>query len=368
MASQEIAAMLDELMGRHRNANPSDKVQEVTWEDEQNCKFFLVDFCPHELFTNTKADLGPCSAIHDEEMKKQYQEAKDSSKKGSLEDEFLRFCQKMLNDVGLKIKRSKERLVATQMEQAAAAGITPEMRAEQDEKISVLTDKINVLVEQAEKAGCEGDVDEAQNLLQVCEELKIERETLKSKLGLTVPINPTDQYGPQKAMEVCETCGAFLVIGDPNSKIDIATANKIKKWQDDHLMGKMHMGYARLKTGVEALIEKRKADRELREKEREEYRKKREEERKSGVKEEKKSRSKSRDRERKRSRDRRRSRSKSRGHRRSRSRDRRHRPFQRADNQGTLATQRSRSRSRGRRDRSRSRDRSRRDRSRDRRR
>ena len=38
---------------------------------------------------------------------------------------------------------------------AAAAGITPEMRAEQDEKISVLTDKINVLVEQAEKAGCE---------------------------------------------------------------------------------------------------------------------------------------------------------------------------------------------------------------------
>ena len=32
-------------------------------------------------------------------------------------------------------------------------------------------------------------------------------------------------------MEVCETCGAFLVIGDPNSKIDIATANKIKKWQ-----------------------------------------------------------------------------------------------------------------------------------------
>ena len=40
-----------------------------------------------------------------------------------------------------------------------------------------------------------------------------------------------DQYGPQKAMEVCETCGAFLVIGDPNSKIDIATANKIKKWQ-----------------------------------------------------------------------------------------------------------------------------------------
>jgi len=354
MASQEIAAMLDELMGRHRNAHPGDKVEEVTWEDEGNCKFFMVDFCPHELFTNTKADLGPCPSIHDEDLRKQYNEAKDCSKKNQFEEDFLRFCNKMLNDVGLKIKRSKERLVATQMEQAAAAGITPEMRVEQDEKISVLTDKINVLVEQAEKAGCEGDVDEAQNLLQVCEELKTEREQMKAKLGLTQPINPTDQYGPQKAMEVCETCGAFLVIGDPNSKLDIATANKIKKWQDDHLMGKMHMGYARLKTGVDAIMEKRQKDRETREKEREEYRKKREDDRKSGVKEEdggKKSRSRSR--ERKRSRERRRSGSRSR-HRRSRSRDKR--------------SHRSRSRSRGRRDRSRSRDRGRRDRSRDRRR
>ena len=37
-------------------------------------------------------------------------------------------------------------------------------------------------------------------------------------------------------MEVCETCGAFLVIGDPNSKLDIATANKIKKWQGQYII------------------------------------------------------------------------------------------------------------------------------------
>jgi hypothetical protein len=33
-----------------------------------------------------------------------------------------RFCQRMLNDLGHKIKRSKERLLLTQMEQAAANG------------------------------------------------------------------------------------------------------------------------------------------------------------------------------------------------------------------------------------------------------
>lgn len=32
----------------------------------QVCKYFLVKFCPHDLFTNTKADLGPCKfSTHD---------------------------------------------------------------------------------------------------------------------------------------------------------------------------------------------------------------------------------------------------------------------------------------------------------------
>lgn len=332
------------------------------------CKFFLVDFCPHDLFTNTKADLGACPNIHDDDMKKQFNEAKESSRKANCEDEFLRFCQKMLNDVGLKIKRSKERLILTQMEQAAAAGVTPEAQAEIDEKISVLTDKINVLVDQAEKAGCEGDVDEAQSLLKVCDELKTEREDLKGKLGIgtTTPLDPNDKYGPQKAMEVCEICGAFLVVGDPNAKIDISTANKIKKWQDDHLMGKMHVGYARLKASVDMILDERRKKREERDKEREEAaeerRRKRDEERgskkedgRSSVKKEdekdKKRSTRSRSRERKRSRDRRRSRSRDR--RRSRSRDRRRRSRSRSRDR----RRRSRSRDRGRRSRDRSRDR-----------
>lgn len=332
-----MAAMLDELMGRHRNANPDEKVAELTWEDDQNCKYFLVDFCPHELFTNTKADLGICHNIHDDEMKKQFDAAKENSRKLAAEDEFLRFCQKMLNDVGLKIKRSKDRLQADRLEQDAARGITPSAQAENAEKIEVLTDKINVLVDQAEKAGCEGDVDEAQSLLKVCDELKVERDELQKKIGAAnnAFVDPYDKYGTgAKGKEVCEICGSFLVIGAPDAKLDIATANKIKKWQDDHLMGKMHVGYARLKASVEKILEARKERRELREKEREERKNR-------GGDERKRSRSRGRS-----SRDRR-SRSRSRDRRRSRSRDRRRRS-------------RSRSRDRRRRSRSRSRDRRRR--------
>lgn len=35
----------------------------------------------------------------------------------------------------------------------------------------------------------------------------------------------------EKQMEVCEVCGAFLIVGDAQQRID------------DHLMGKQHVGY-----------------------------------------------------------------------------------------------------------------------------
>jgi len=45
----------------------------------------------------------------------------------------------------------------------------------------------------------------------------------------------------EKQMEVCEVCGAFLIVGDAQSRVD------------DHLMGKQHMGYAKIKATVEDL-------------------------------------------------------------------------------------------------------------------
>jgi len=38
----------------------------------QVCKFFLCGFCPHYLFTNTRADLGRCIKIHDEDFRARF--------------------------------------------------------------------------------------------------------------------------------------------------------------------------------------------------------------------------------------------------------------------------------------------------------
>lgn len=45
----------------------------------------------------------------------------------------------------------------------------------------------------------------------------------------------------EKQMEVCEVCGAFLIVGDAQQRID------------DHLMGKQHVGFARLKAAIEEI-------------------------------------------------------------------------------------------------------------------
>ena len=128
--------MLDALMGRGRNLEPGAEFKAPSWEDEGVCRYYLVNFCPHDLFTNTKADLGACADAHDPDIKEAYTQAKPSRKKEDFEDGFLRFSQRLLSDVAMKIKRSKERLLLDQREQLAANGISPAQQEEIEMKVS----------------------------------------------------------------------------------------------------------------------------------------------------------------------------------------------------------------------------------------
>lgn len=85
------------------------------------------------------------------------------------------------------------------------------------------------LVEQAEKLGNEGKVEEAQGVMKLCDQLKKERQQLENLS------NDRPENTPQaKQMEVCPICGAFLIVGDAESR------------QREHLLGKQHMGYAQV--------------------------------------------------------------------------------------------------------------------------
>ncbi len=182
MALQSNAALLDELMGKHRNVAPGANVSQIKFEDDDVCKHFLVSFCPHELFVNTRADLGPCNKSHDEALKLKYQK---SSRYGRLgyEEDFERFLRTLLGDVDRKIRRGQERLKLTQTD-----GVPQKTPIQlKQERIASLKEDINNLIKEAESMGEEGRIDEAQSVLTECEKLKTECKYMEN-VGILFPI------------------------------------------------------------------------------------------------------------------------------------------------------------------------------------
>lgn len=315
MALSFAKQLLDELMGRDRDLGSEEKKNDFTWDGPDVCKHFLVKFCPNDLFVNTKADLGVCTKIHDERLKKEYEKSSRFEKMG-YEEDFLRFCQSMLSDVDKRIKRARQRLALSSKESNVTQ---PPQIKNNDERVNVLTERINELLKQIEELGCQGKVEEAQGIVKLCDKLNEERDALRNATESNHWFQTAEIAAAQeKQMEVCEVCGAFLIVGDAQQRVD------------DHLMGKQHVGYARLKDAVDEILanrEKERTDREkLRDKEREDRRRSSRdddgrEERRKRFEDERR-----RDSEKRRDRSRRRSRSRNRTHgrhsRRSRSKDR----------------------------------------------
>lgn len=184
--------------------------------------------------------MGPCTKLHDEEMRKMYLEATRCPKKIDIELEFIRFVSSMIQEVDRKIQKGRQRLdlMNSKLDQRPLS--------KQAEAVANLNDKISKLVREAEEAGTRGDVDQAQNLMGLCEKLKDDKDALIKQYE-SCGFN----FSEQKEMEVCAICAAFLVIGDAQSRID------------DHLMGKQHIGYSRLRNALEE--HKKKVEKETEE-------------------------------------------------------------------------------------------------------
>ncbi|CAH8834400.1 unnamed protein product [Trichobilharzia szidati] len=222
MALAAQKALLDELMGKNRNAVNGEISGGPHWSDDDVCKFYLCGFCPHDLFVNTKTDLGQCPRSHDERMRESYKKSSRFGKMG-YEQDFVHYLTQLLEDVEKRIRRGHERLAVNK----SVNNPDPIGASEKKEKIAALTKRINDLVKQAEELGTEGKVDQAQGVLKLCEQLKFERSQLEgdARPGMT----------QTKELEVCEICGAFRIKDDAPQRVE------------EHLSGKMHLGYAKIR-------------------------------------------------------------------------------------------------------------------------
>lgn len=227
----------------------------------------MVNFCPNSLFTNTKADIGPCNLVHDDYLKREYQTKANKRERRAFEEDFIRFCQGQLNEVERKIKRAKQRLESSQLERSTQSVGDSVISEQCLEKLNSINEKIEKVLEEIEQLGCQGKyfflyalsylsltwfspgkVEEAQEAMKLLDQLKEKKASLKRENHSGHWIQQKAEIGvaQEKQMEVCDVCGAFLIVNDVQQRVE------------DHLQGKQHVGYGRLKSALEDLVEKRK--------------------------------------------------------------------------------------------------------------
>lgn len=46
------------ILARNLTEEEKKEYKEIKWDDKEVCPFYMVRFCPHDLFVNTRSDLG----------------------------------------------------------------------------------------------------------------------------------------------------------------------------------------------------------------------------------------------------------------------------------------------------------------------
>ncbi|SBT80410.1 U1 snRNA associated protein, putative [Plasmodium malariae] len=216
---EEMRSLLDSLMGKDRNETDSKKKH--TFKDENVCKYYLIDFCPHDLFPNTKSDIGRCKNIHSEVLKEQLEN--DENYKYYLAKYQQKFMKKIVEMADIKIQRSREKL-----KQLSENSKNP---LDKKEKIESINSHICDLLKQAEEAGEKGDLVKGTSFNNQITTLQAEIKRLNEEPDQTSETN----------LKVCEVCGAMKSIGDLIQRFE------------NHVNGKQHLGFEKIRNTLSKL-------------------------------------------------------------------------------------------------------------------
>lgn len=230
-ARDELRKQLDALMGANRNGEGS-KNQKHFSDSSEFCKYYLTGFCPNELFSNTKLDIGECKKVHSDAMKRNYDEELEKGKDYGYDLDLERYLERILDDVDRKRERAKKRLEETD-------------KIQTDE---YTTQKISKLLKEAEQAGEEGKLKEAQDFLNKAEELKKKSANEITSIAVTNPVLASLGPDPmlqtrtqQQKLRVCDVCGLLLGVFEDDKRLA------------DHYSGKLHIGVMKVREKLEEL-------------------------------------------------------------------------------------------------------------------
>uniref|UniRef100_A0A453MMQ3 Uncharacterized protein n=4 Tax=Aegilops tauschii subsp. strangulata TaxID=200361 RepID=A0A453MMQ3_AEGTS len=244
-------ALLDALMGSSRDLTEEEKKEhrEVAWDDPDVCAPYMARFCPHDLFINTKSNLGVCPKIHDPALKQSFESSpRYAAALPKFEADLAHRCERLVQDLDKKIRRGRDRLAQDVVEVPP-----PAAHAEKVEQLAILEEKIKKLLEQIEQLGDTGKIDEATALMRKVDILNLEKSALTHQIETKLSMVPQE-----KKMELCEQCGSFLVTND------------VLERTQSHVTGKQHIGYGLVREFLAEYKAAKEAEKLAREKEAEE--------------------------------------------------------------------------------------------------
>ena len=105
----EQRKLLEQLMG----ASTTSRTQ-LALTDPKVCRSYLVGTCPHDLFTNTRQDIGQCPRVHAEGLKTEYEALPEREKQRlGFEYDYVRDLQKYIDECNRRIDAAQRRLEKT---------------------------------------------------------------------------------------------------------------------------------------------------------------------------------------------------------------------------------------------------------------
>ncbi|GAC93581.1 small nuclear ribonucleoprotein [Pseudozyma hubeiensis SY62] len=225
--------LLTKLMGPEAMGAPSANLH---FTDPKVCRNFLCGTCPHDLFANTKVDLGPCPKSHTPKYKDEYRKALAAGQRfPDFEREHEHNIFSFISDIDRKIAANKRRLEQTPEELARFANMNRE--------ISEIETALAAVMAEVEALGEQGQIEESLAELAKADALKEEKAQKEKELH-----NAQENSGASghQKLRVCDVCGAYLSILDSDRRLA------------DHFGGKMHLGYLRLREMIGEFDERRR--------------------------------------------------------------------------------------------------------------
>jgi hypothetical protein len=106
----EQRKLLEQLMG----GSSSSRSAQLSLSDPKVCRSYVAGTCPHDLFTNTKQDLGQCPRVHNEALKAEYEALPERERQRyGFEYDYMRDLQKYIDECNRRIDAAQRRLEKT---------------------------------------------------------------------------------------------------------------------------------------------------------------------------------------------------------------------------------------------------------------